>query len=466
MTIFKNLKKFSQNIAAIDENLNKITYNELIKNSKLIQKLISPQEVVFLVCENSIDFLKLYVGLIQNKNIIYLIENTMKKNFLEKILKLHKPNYIFFPSNFELKKKKNSQRLFSRYLYYKLIKKKIYNLDKRIAILLSTSGTTGSSKFVKLSLQNIEDNAIKISSYLNINKKSITVTTMQPSYSYGMSIINSHLIKGGAILFTDKTIFEKNFWQLMEKIKITNINGVPFIFEMLKKIKFENFKLQNLKFVTQAGGRLEPNIINHFIKIFKKKKIKFFLMYGQTEASPRMSFIEITSSTSKIESIGKAIKGGKFFIYDEKNKLIKKENIIGELAYKGKNVMIGYATKFEDLKMKKQKDILFTGDMAYRDKEGFFYITGRKKRFIKLYGHRINLDDIEKSINKRGFKVAIKSKNEKLIIYLENQYINRKIEIQNFLKKNFKINERNYLINLIKKIPINNRGKIDYSNLV
>jgi long-chain acyl-CoA synthetase len=466
MTIFNNLHIFNKRVVAIDDNLKTYKYKDLLDNSLKIKKLTKPRDNVFLICENSFSFLYIYVGLVRNRNIIYLIDRSIKKDKFEVLQKLHKPKFILYPIEFSEKiENYNCQKVDHNYSIVKTNFHLKLNFQKDISILLSTSGSTGSPKFVKLSFLNIKDNTKKISNYLNIKKKDRAVTTMECSYSYGMSIINTHLYSGASIFLTKKNFFDKNFWTLMNKIKVTNFGGVPFAFEILNKIKFYEKKLPNLKTVTQAGGKLNNEIMLKFIKLFRAKKIKFYIMYGQTEASPRMSYLDFKFCEKKIGSIGKPLIGGKFKIYDDNKKIINQVNKIGELVYQGKNIMLGYANNIHDLTKSKKIKNLFTGDLAYIDKDGFYFITGRKNRVIKINGLRYSLDEIEKELNQEGFICVVQGLEDKLIIFLTKKINYLKTHISNFLFKSYKIRRDKIIFKEIKKIPRNIYGKITYSSL-
>ena len=224
--------------------------------------------------------------------------------------------------------------------------------------------------------------------------------------------------------------------------------------------------LPTLKYVTQAGGKLDIDLIKDFYTTAKKKKFKFIIMYGQTEATARMSYLKWKYLKNKKGSIGKPIRGGKFFLIDKNNKKIKKNNLPGELVYKGNNVCLGYANNRFDLeKGDENNKKLFTGDIAIKDSSGYYYIIGRKKRFIKLFGYRINLDDIEKLIKKLGFDCACNGDDKKIYIFLNVQDKAYMQKVKNTLNKEITLIKNNYKIMFIKKIPRNNSGKILYSKL-
>ena len=244
---------------------------------------------------------------------------------------------------------------------------------------------------------------------------------MPMAYSYGLSIINTHLEAGAKIVISKTTIFEKKFWNILNNFKITSLGGVPDFYEMLQKLKFEKFELPHLKYITQAGGKLSKDL-TEYIKKNLIRKFKFYTMYGQTEASPRISYLPYKYFNQKSFSIGKALMGCKIELIDEKNKKIVKENKIGEIVFYGKNVCLGYAKNFNDLKKgDENKSKLFTGDLAYKDKDGFFYIVGRKNKISKIFGLRIDLEQIEKLIKLKGFIIRCMPDNKYLKIEISHR---------------------------------------------
>ena len=195
-----------------------------------------------------------------------------------------------------------------------------------------------------------------------------------------------------------------------------------------------------------------------------KNNIKFYAMYGSTEATSRMSYLDWKISKKKLGSIGKPIPGGKMWLIDNKNRIIKKYFKQGKIVYKGKNVSMGYAENYKDLiKKDENKGYLVTGDVGYKDSQNFFFITGREKRFIKIFGNRINLDEIEDKLKEEGIICACNEKNDLLNMYIENK---QKISaIEKFFSNKIIINRRYIKINLVKKIPRSSNGKIQYSKL-
>ncbi|AIY05452.1 AMP-dependent synthetase [Planococcus sp. PAMC 21323] len=336
-----------------------------------------------------------------------------------------------------------------------------HKLDEHLALLLTTSGSTGSPKFVRLSYENVFKNAESIVKYLEIKADDKPITTLPMNYSYGLSIINSHFICGATIIVTDASIVKKEFWNLCKEQGATTFGGVPFVYEMLDRLKFEDFDLPSLKTLTQAGGKLNSTLSSKFAEVCNQKGIRFFTMYGQTEATARMSYLPAEKNLDKAGSIGIAIPGGELMLQNDNGNCITIPNVIGELIYKGANVSLGYAESLGDLSKKDENNgTLHTGDLAYFDQEGYFFVTGRIKRIIKIAGSRISLDEVEGLLNEYGHECVCAGADDQLHIYTLKE---DRIQIKKIIKEN--LNLKGFKVMRIEKIPRNHFGKILYSEL-
>jgi len=465
MNIFDDLEKYSSNTAIVTESSDQINYKVLLNAAGSIGKHIKKRCLVFLICRNCAESIAGYLGFMRAKVVPILINDTINKTFFAVLLETYKPEYIFLPTEISLSNF-NFTEIYSHnsYTLFKTDYNIDYTINNDLALLLTTSGSTGSPKLVRLSNKNIYSNAESIAKYLGIMSADRPITTMPFSYSYGLSIINSHLLKGASIILTDATLMDRSFWEIFKGNNATTFGGVPYIYEMLKKLRFERMNLPSLKYITQAGGKLSMKLSAEFADICADKEIEFYVMYGQTEATARMSYLPWEYAHTKIGSIGIAIPGGKFWLEDENKNVIKKNNTIGELVYQGDNVTMGYAESCFDLQNDDENNgILHTGDLAKMDPDGFYYITGRMKRFLKMYGNRINLDEIEELIKTAGYDCVCAGTDDNLKIYITEP--DDKDRIISYIAKRTGINRAGFSFVHIDKIPRNDSGKVQYSAL-
>jgi acyl-coenzyme A synthetase/AMP-(fatty) acid ligase len=343
----------------------------------------------------------------------------------------------------------------------------IYSIDSSLALLLSTSGSTGSPKMVRISNENIIANAEAISQYLGLTSDERPITTLPPNYTYGLSVIHSHLLNGCEMVLTNRTMFDRQFWEFLKKSKASSMSGVPYHFEMMRKLKFTSMDLPDLRTLTQAGGRLNPTIVREYATHCASRGIRFFVMYGQAEATARMSFLAPEKALAKPDSIGQPVPGGKMWLEDDAGQVLYAEAQPGQLVYQGKNVCMGYAERLEDLSRGAEfGDILKTGDVATRDADGDYYIVGRLKRFLKLFGHRVNLQDIEDYLEKKlGFVIACAGKDDQLDVFLCNGKKDSAKTIKNEILNRFQLPPSSVRILYVKDLPRNEAGKIQYAEL-
>jgi len=269
-----------------------------------------------------------------------------------------------------------------------------HQLHPDLRVLLATSGSTGAPKFVKLSEHNLLSNAASIAQYLGLGPAERAATTLDFAHAFGLSVITSHLISGGSLLLTQASIYEDAFWQAFAAGSATSFSGVPYSFEMLRRSN-EWAKHPNLTHVAQAGGRLEPDLVRHFSRLGQDNGWRFQVMYGQTEASPRMAYLPPELAATRPDCIGIAIPGGKLEILDANDAIVTTPGTTGELVYSGPNVMMGYASSLDDLATDDTPEFLRTGDLGQFDEQGLFRIVGRASRFVKPFGIRVGLDDAQ-----------------------------------------------------------------------
>lgn len=325
-----------------------------------------------------------------------------------------------------------------------------------LALLLNTSGSTGSPKLVRLSHRNLQANAESIQQYLQLTPAEKPITSLPMSYSYGLSVINSHLCAGSTLVLAEHGILRREFWDCVNKYSCTSLAGVPYTYQMLLQTGLLEKQGASLRTLTQAGGALAAKDIHKMYELALRRGFRFFVMYGQTEATARIAFVPFESLGDKIGAIGKAIPGGSLEV----------DSATGELVYQGPNVMLGYAESREDLA--RGDDLngkLRTGDLARQDGDGFFYITGRLKRFLKLFGKRFNLDEAEQILQARcGKPVACIGRDDQMIVVVESEN-DLAAKLATIVSEIFSLPSVAVQVTTIGRLPRTDRAKTDYSAL-
>lgn len=464
-----SLLRYPDNVAVITENDEQLTYGELFHEAEIFKSHLSKWGLICCLCKNKLGSLVGYVSGICSGYPLVMLDGGRDEFYLSGYVKHYHPEYLWLPSD-RVSIIKGSV-LYEKY-GYSLVQLS-YNknislspINQNLRLCLTTSGSTGSPKLVRLTEENIKSNAESIAKYLKIGEEERPITTLPMYYSFGLSVINSHLIKGATIMLTDSNIFSSKFWNFFKKYSPTSIAGVPFTYEMLERMGLFKMELPSLKTMIQAGGKLNVDVVKKYVQFAKESERSFIVMYGQTEASPRMSYLPFEYAPQKPSSIGIAIPGGEFMLYSVDGQVIQDSDVQGELIYKGPNVCMGYAESREDLiKDDENKGILKTGDVAYRDEDGFYYITGRLKRFVKIWGNRCNLDSIEQLLKPLCPDCACVGNDEKIQVYITDKSLSSE-RVLLYLSEKTGLNQLAFTIKYIDDIPRSKSGKIQYSALV
>ncbi len=458
------LENFKDNIACITPSGEQVSYGELQALTARIISNLKPYQLVFSMCSNTIGSVAGYISFVNNDDATLMLDSHIERSAFDALYQTYLPRYVWAPKEFA--SPKGAENIFCEkdYILWEIMSNESPVSDK-LSVLLTTSGSTGSPKLVRLSKENLMSNALSIVEYLNITANERPVTCLPMYYSFGLSIINSHVLVGATLLLTPSSYVEREFWQFANDNSFTSFSGVPYTFEIMKKLKLWKIPMPTLRTLTQAGGKLSNELLQFFIEKYEPRGVKFFLMYGQTEATARMSYLDPKYSIIKLGSIGKGIPGGTFSLVDNDGKVIEDANEVGELVYEGANVSLGYAECADDLmKDDENHGCLHTGDLAYRDKDGFYFIIGRKKRFLKLFGNRISLDYVETFLKEKLKECVCVGDDSKLIIYTTDiDYVEN--DIIDFIVTRTKIVRTVFSVRHINEIPHSESGKILYKKL-
>lgn len=463
--MFLNVDVHSKSaVAAEDSDGRVVTYGELVENISLFSEQMESGTVVFCLCKNTVGSLQGYIAFVELGIVPLLLNENIDRELLDNLMEIYKPAYLWVS---EKQYEQFEGELLLSLLGYHLIKttNDKYPLHDKLQLLLATSGSTGSPKLVRYKKGNLEENAKNVADAFSWTKEERPICDLGMQYTMGLNVINTHLYVGATVLLTDLNLMSGEFWEFIKSKKATNFTGVPFSYDILHKLHFSRMELPCLTTLAQGGGKLTDTMFQEWAQYAKDAGKRFIATFGTTETAARMSFLPPEDALTKIGSIGKAIPSGEMFLVDETGQVLTQQEAEGELCYTGPNVTMGYAICQEDL----QKDdewngTYHTGDLARRDSEGYYYITGRISRFLKLLSYRISLDQTERLITEK-FHVdcACTGTDEKMKIFItDDKY---KKEIMDYICKTTGLYKALFEIVLIHSIPRNDRGKIEYKRL-
>ena len=451
-------------IAAVDSCGNQITYGELCNFAKIFREIVEPRTIVFCLCENTVGALVGYTSFIENRVVPLLLPFNIESSLLKELMEIYKPRYFWYPSHFKVAL---AGDIIAEYFDYKLAvtENQPYPIYEELSLLLTTSGSTGSPKLVRHSYKNIEANARNVASVFNITTGDRAMADLPFQYTMGLNVICSHLYGGATVLLTPLSLMSKGYWDFFKAQRATTFTGVPYSYEVLRKLRFTSSEWPDLKILTQGGGKLPESTYIEFSKYAMSTGKAFIPTFGQTECTARMAYLPPELAIEKCTSIGGPIPEGELFLVDEQGNEITNQEAEGEMGYRGPNVTMGYAICREDLtKGDEWHGEILTGDIARRDRDGCYYIIGRRNRFLKLYGLRVSLDQCERLIQSEfNIECACTGTDRKMIIYITNEeYINA---IPDFLTQKTNIYKSSFEARLIGEIPRNDTGKILYAQL-
>jgi AMP-dependent synthetase/ligase len=457
---------FANHTALLSE-VRTVTYRELGEEAERISACIAPRSLVFLLARNSLAAIAGYVGFVQNGIVPVMIDAALDGQLLTALRAAYRPGYAWVPA--ECAEEFQPRCTILRrdgYVLLDLAEKNPFPLHEDLALLMTTSGSTGSPKFVRQSYDNLRANTQSIVQYLELHEAERAVTNLPLHYVYGLSILNTHLAVGASVVVTEKTLFDRSFWQLVREREVTSFAGVPYTYAMLKRLRFFRMDLPALRTLTQAGGKLDPELHNEFAAYAQTHGKKFVVMYGAAEATARMGYLPPQYALEKVGAMGIAIPGGRFELVDETGRCITAADTVGELVYYGANVTLGYAESSADLVRGDERHGRYeTGDLARRDADGYYTVVGRKRRFLKMFGKRTNLQEVEHILRQRfgEVEVACAGVDDHLHIFVTQEALAG--DIVPFLSAKLGLHHSALTVRCLAEIPKNASGKMVYRAL-
>lgn len=397
MHFWQDFERFGDKIAFVDDGGAKLSYRELVLGADLFAGVPAGNPVL-LALDNSLPAMAAYVGALR-AGLPAIIVNAGNAKAAANLIETFQPYAAWSPG-------RGLERLETT----------PPDCHPDLAVMLSTSGSTGATKLVRLSGSALDANARSIASYLGINSDERPITTLPPGYSYGLSVINSHLASGATVILNQYSVTDPAFRALIDREQATSLAGVPYTYELLDRAGTLNDMPASLRTLTQAGGKLAADRIAAIAAAARAGGRRFFVMYGQTEATARMAYLAPERLAAHTDCIGQPIPGGAFTLVDPETGAVTET--AGELVYRGPNVMMGYAETAADLARGREVEALHTGDLAEKLAPDLYRITGRKSRFLKLFGLRIALDQVEAILREEGCTAVATGDDQLLVLAL------------------------------------------------
>jgi len=389
-------KKPKDKVAVVDDSGRSITYGDICAFADEFSTQLPKRTLIFILAENKIGSLLGYTASLSHRIIPLILSSKTEQGLYENLRDMYRPEYMWVP-----------EKMVDSLGYETVFKSWDYALVKTgmtapalyddLSLLLPTSGSTGSPKLVRHSYRNIEANAENVKNLFQLTPDERAMAILPMHYTMGLSVIASHLKTGATLLLSGRSLLDKGFWAMLKEA--TSFTGVPYSFELLMKMRFTLMDLPNLRIITQGGGKLTPEMFQALAQYAYDKGKQFIATYGQSECTARMAYLPAELALTKTCSIGRAEPGGQLSIIDSDGNETLEGEATGEMVYRGENVTLGYAYSAEDLvKGDENHGVMHTGDLARRDADGCYFIVGRLKRFLKIFGLRIGLDEVEQMI--------------------------------------------------------------------
>ena len=452
-----------QQIAAIDSNSDKLTYADIAILSQQITTDIPERALCFLLVENNIGGIAWVMSMLDSRKLVPLILNVKTETGLyQQLLATYQPSYICAPTHFPVE----GQTIDTHFDYtLTKVSDTICPIHNDLSHLLPTSGSTGSPKLVRHKYDNIEAAGLNISTFFELKPTDRPLMVLPLYYTMGLSMVFSHLRVGATILITGLSMTDPNFWKFLKEKQATSFTGVPYSFQILNLMRFFRMDLPHLELLTQGGGKMPTDLNQKFAEYCREKGKRWIATYGQSECTARMAYLPAKWALDKVGSIGIAVPNGELSLIDTNGTPITSPKTEGEMCYRGKNVTMGYAREQADLALGDERNgYIRTGDLAYFDEDGCYYIVGRMGRFLKLFGMRVGLDECEQIVQADcGIECACVGTDEKMIVYITNA--DKQNEVKDTLVQKTHIVATSFQIRVVEEIPKNEAGKKLYSQL-
>ena len=446
-------KKDRNRTAAVDDSGRSVTYGEMCDFAKEFARHLPTRSLIFILSENTIGSLLGYTSSLSSKVVPLILSARTEEGLFANLYEKYQPAYMWMPS--KMVERMGYEVVFAAWDYSLVhTSNPPVALYEELSLLLPTSGSTGSPKLVRHSYRNIEANADNVRQLFQLTEDEKAMAILPMHYTMGLSVIASHLLAGATLLLSGRSLLDKAFWTMLKEA--TSFTGVPYSYEIMAKLRFMRMDLPNLRIITQGGGKLSPELFNALALYAHDKSKKFITTYGQSECTARMAYLPAELALEKTCSIGWAEPGGQLSIVDVEGNETFEGEAEGEMVYRGENVTLG----IEDLsKGDENHGVMYTGDLARRDADGCYYIIGRLKRFLKIFGLRIGLDEVENLVKEEYHTDCYcKGDDEKLTILVTDVSLVDSLPL--FVEEKTHLFHKNIEVKVVDAILRNEAGKV------
>lgn len=460
-----DLEKFSPELTvAIDSDGHVLKLGEVLALADMMRSALPARSLLFLLTRNNTGGVAWVLASLLSGNVPLILNANTEESLLDTLTATYLPQFVCAPVDME---GATAEPAVAEEFGYRLraTGAPAPEMHPDLSHLLPTSGSTGSPKLVRHMYSNIEAAALNISTFFGLDETERPLMVLPLHYTMGLSMVFSHLKVGATVLITDAKMTDPVFWKFIKEQEATSFTGVPFSFDVLDKMRFYRMKLPRLTLLTQGGGRMPEALNLKFAEYCRDNGKRWIATYGQSEGTARMAWLPPEYAISKMGSIGIAVPNGRLSLRDADGNEIQESPATGEMCYEGKNVTMGYARCRADLALGDERHgFLPTGDIAYRDADGFYFIKGRMGRFLKLYGNRVGLDESEQIL--RGAvtcECACTGTDERLVIHLTDpaQADTAKETLMNAIH----VPATAIAVRVHDELPKNEAGKILYAHL-
>lgn len=330
---------------------------------------------------------------------------------------------------------------------------------EQLSVLLGTSGSTGRPRLVRQSAAGVVASAGSIGAALDIRAHDVAVTTLPLFYTFGLSVLHSHLLAGATVVLDGRGLLAPEFWRAVDRYRVTSIAGVPHSYEVLARKRWRPAANPSVRALTVSGGRLRDELVIGFHGAMAEHGGQLYVMYGQTEAGSRICVLPPDALPGKLGSVGPPVPGMRLSIEGGA------AHGPGEVVCHSAAVMMGYADRAEDLA--RGDDLhgtLRTGDRARIDDDGYLWLSGRMSRIGKAYGVRVNLDAVELAAAAIVTAAAVAG-DDRISLWCEGIGAERLREVTALVARELRIHPSALTVAAVDRLPRRPNGKVDYRGL-